>query len=424
MWQPRFGLTWDPSRTGRTVVRVGAGLFNARTPLLLLNQAFNSNGNPEVGVGFTLSAAQIRQVRAARPEFVFPFVPDPSSAANSAFITGAGVSGVNPDASFFAPNFRNPRALQYTAAVEQELTRNFAAGVEYVHVNTTRLERIRDVNLGPPVPDTTGRNIYSNPRPNTRFNILRQQESSARANYDGLSLSLRGRQMRGLSFLGSYTLAYNRDTDSNERNFAGTTYEDVNNLRREYRWSRVDIRHRLVASGVYDLPFKTARYGIQLGSIVRYESGTPFSAFTGADTNRDGQFTDRPIVNGVPLLRNSFRQPNFFVQDLRVTQIFRVKERHRFDLVVECFNLWNKKNFLYTANSNETSGAAGNNWGDGPTPRINQTFRVTQFRNRNLINPLPDPSTGSITGNSLNLSRGAIVARSPFEVQFALKYTF
>lgn len=409
MWQPRFGLTWDPTKSGRTVVRVGGGLFHARTPLLLLNQAFNSNGNLALGGSFTLSTAQIRQVRTAHPEFVFPFVPN-TSASNVGYFTEAVRPRINPDASFFSDDFRNPRALQYTAAVEHEINSNFAASLDYVHVNTVWLERIRDVNLGTPTltqVDNQPRWVFPSTRPNTNYNILRQQENSARSNYDSVSLSLKGRRMAGLSFLTSYTLAYNRDDDSNERNFNGITYEDVNNLRAEYRWSRNDIRHRWVASSVYDVPINTTRYGIQLSTIIEYRTGTPFSAFTGVDSNNDGQITDRPIIGGIPLLRNSFRQPNFLNQDLRVTQGYKINERQRLDFIVEFFNVWNKENYFYSANSNESSGAAGSVWGRAQTPN-------PRFRNRDLRFSAPGRPA----------DRGAISAGRPLELQLALKYTF
>src|SRR5206468_10047243 len=81
-------------------------------------------------------------------------------------------------------------------------------------------------------------------RPNPNFSILRQQESSARANYDAVTLTIRHKTSKKLQFLSNYTLAYNRDDDSNERNFMGITYENAFDLRPEYRWSRNDIRHR------------------------------------------------------------------------------------------------------------------------------------------------------------------------------------
>ncbi len=44
-------------------------------------------------------------------------MPDTSKAENSTYITDAGVAGLSPDASFFAPDFHNPRSLQYTASL-------------------------------------------------------------------------------------------------------------------------------------------------------------------------------------------------------------------------------------------------------------------------------------------------------------------
>jgi hypothetical protein len=54
-------------------------------------------------------------------------------------------------------------------------------------------------------------------------------------------------------------------------------------------------------NAVWQLP-----WGLQTGSTLEWRTGTPFSAFTGVDSNGDGQLTDRPIIAGVPLLRNSF----------------------------------------------------------------------------------------------------------------------
>jgi hypothetical protein len=194
MWQPRLGLTWDLTGNAKTVLRLGGGLFYARTPLLLVNQAFNSNGNPNVGTTFDLVAPEIDAVQRVHPEFVFPFIPDTSQASNSSYFTAAGIA-IQPDASFFAPDFRNPRSLQYTAGIERQVTENLAVALDYIHNNTVHLERIRDVNLAPPTlqldnstPAVLRPRFNLALRPNTNFGVLRQQESSARSNYDGRTL--------------------------------------------------------------------------------------------------------------------------------------------------------------------------------------------------------------------------------------------
>jgi hypothetical protein len=405
MWQPRLGLSWSPESDNRTVFRVGAGLFNARTPYLLVNQVFNSNGSPEVGVTFDLIAPQINAVQKVHPEFVFPFVPETSNAQDASYFTSMGLN-VRPDASFFAPDFRNPRAFQYGISIERQLSRNLVGNINFVHSHTVHLERIRDVNLPPPtlepdnsIPPVLRPRFDLRARLNPEFGILRQQESSARSNYDALIVGLERRLSR-LQFRTSYTLAYNKDDDSNERNYLGINYENAYDLRSEYRWSRNDIRHRWILNSIWDLP-----WDLKTSSTLEWRTGAPFSAFTGRDSNGDGQLTDRPIIAGILLLRNSFRQPNHFQHDLRVMKLFTMGEDKNLHLSAELFNLWNTNNYLFTANPNEQGpvGAIGSLWGPGQNPL--PTFR-TKY--------LPD---GSLNANGL-------YAGAPFQLQAFLKYQF
>jgi hypothetical protein len=405
-WQPRLGLVWDLFGKGKTVIRASGGIFYARTPMLLLNQAFNANGNPQVGSSFTLNSTQIRQAQSIHPEFVYPFVPDSSKAENASYFTAAGIAGLKPDVSFFASDFRNPRALNLTAGFEQALGNNFAVAVDYVHVNTVHLERIRDANLYPPVPGLDNstppqtRPLYNvSVRPNPNFNVMRSQESSAHSNYDGVTFSLNKRFSKGYQFMTSYTLAYNKDDDSNERNYAGIAYTDAYNLKQDYTWSRIDIRHRWVFSGSYDL-----KWGFQVAGIATFRSGLPFSPFTGVDSNRDSQFTDKPIIGGVMLLRNSFRNTNTFTPDMRISKRFHVSERHAFLLAFDLFNFVNRDNYSYKVSTNEsTTSALGSKWGQGQTPL--STFRTIRFADGTL-------------------NKGGADAGKPFQLQVSLKYNF
>jgi len=140
-------------------------------------------------------------------------------------------------------------------------------------------------------------------------------------------------------------------------------------------------------------------------SLLKWRTGTPFSAYTGVDSNLDGQFSDKPVLNGDPLLRNSFRQPNVFKQDLRVTKNFKIREEHNLALIFEMFNLWNTDNLSYDVNINEqgSSTSLGSLWGTGQTPLA--TFRTLRF---------PDG-----TLNTRSISFGL-----PFQLQVAAKYTF
>ena len=50
MWQPRLGLTWDAAGNGGTIVRLNAGLHNARTPATLFQRVWTDNGITTVAV--------------------------------------------------------------------------------------------------------------------------------------------------------------------------------------------------------------------------------------------------------------------------------------------------------------------------------------------------------------------------------------
>lgn len=405
-FQPRIGLSIDLFGDGKTVLRTGAGLFYAQTPGLLLNQVFNSNGNLNVGVSFTLNAAQIAAVQKVHSEFVYPFVPASGNAADSTYFSNSGVAGVKPNASFFAPDFHNPRSLNYTLGIERELSGRMSVSIDWVHSNTVHLERIVDTNLFAPVVKADGstppqqRPLFSTAsRPNPNYGSLLSQQSSARSNYDGFTVAIRKRFARRLQFSTYYTLSWNRDDDSNERNYSGITYQDVSCLHCEYTWSRIDGRHRWVTSWIYELPL-----GIQIAGIMNWRSGAPYSAFTGIDSNGDGNFTDRPYINGAPLPRNSYRQLNYWNTDLRLSKRFRIAERKSVDFVVDLFNAFNHENWSYSVSSNEsTTTALGAKWGLGQTPL--STFRTVR---------LPD---GTLNQGGANVS-------SPFQLQVALKYQF
>ena len=136
------------------------------------------------------------------------------------------------------------------------------------------------------------------------------------------------------------TYSRDKDNDSNERNFAGIQAEDYNNLDLNYGYSARDQRWRGVVSGLWQSPW----WGIGLSGSIRYTTGSPYTAFTGIDTNNDGEgFTDRPTVNGVHFERNSFRQPDFKTLDLRLSKGFGLGPG---ELLVfgECFNCTDEAN--------------------------------------------------------------------------------
>jgi hypothetical protein len=196
--------------------------------------------------------------------------------------------------------------------------------------------------------------------------------------------TVRGRTGRALLSL-SYVLASSRafggqPTASYSGNGIAISPEDQF---REGEWgpTRLDERHRIVASGVIDLP-----YDFQLAPIVQFATARPYTPTTGFDINGDGQnnivdrlcsgvsvesvFAVRGDVNAIRALnpngcalaqvnsqRSGFvvatdgsieeRSGNFFNADLRVTKRFALNRRASVKAYLDFFNLFNSENLSF-----------------------------------------------------------------------------
>jgi Carboxypeptidase regulatory-like domain/TonB dependent receptor len=397
---PRLGIAWDVRNNGKTVVRAGGGLFYARTPLLLFNQAITNNGgNPELGFSAQLNGSAIGAAfnrfginLANAPLGQLPIFNDMQLQQLFSGPSGALV------VAFFDSEFRNPKSTQFNIGIDQQVAPGIIVGANFSYINTVRLERLRDVNVPAPRKDALGRNIFDAPRPNPRFSTIRSQESSARSLYRALTLSLNVRKQRFV-FDAYYTLSTNYSDDDNERNFAGIMYDDVTNLRNEFNFSNLDQRHQFTTNAVVDLFF-----GFQLSGTARLNSAAPFTAQVGQDLNRDNQFPaqDRPIIDGRVIKRNTFRNFSFSDISMRLQKSFNMpSEKGKITASIEMFNLFGFDN-VTLAGANQIFGP-----GTAPDGR-----------------PVPPPlNFRRLRDNQGNFLRNNL-AGPPFQVQVGLRYAF
>jgi hypothetical protein len=204
------------------------------------------------------------------------------------------------------------------------------------------------------------------------------------ANYDGLNVVLRQRFHHGLSMLLSYSWSHTLDvgTDSNNSG-AGAAPQDPYNWKGDYGNSNWDIRHRFVASYMYELPFfqqaKGLRHAVlggwQINGITTIQSGTPILLTIGTDPANTGAATpERPnllspavancgeghLTGCIPASsfampaaftygnagRNTLIGPGLVTTDLSLFKNFPlVTERTKFQLRLEAFNIFNKPSF-------------------------------------------------------------------------------
>ena len=318
-WQPRVGLAWDASGTGTTIVRVSAGVYDARTPATLFQRVFTDNGITTIGVDSRVDPKVLSAL-------VFP---------NPLQAVPVGIQVAPPRVFGFDPDFRNPRSVQASATIDRRVGDTLTLSVGYTHNSTFNLQRRVDRNLFPPTIDATGMPVFPTLRPNPSIGWLSINESTAHSQYDALVVAATSRLANRLEVQANYTLGRNLDDDSNEHLFRREPALNPFDLAAEWSYAKNDVRHNLTINGFADLPV-----GFTVGAILVTRSGAPYTPIIGFDTQNDGNDeNDRAIINGRVAGRNSFRQPSFFNLDIRLLKAFRFGGGPELDLITEVFNV-------------------------------------------------------------------------------------
>lgn len=309
-YSPRLGLSWSPGKDGKTAIRLGAGIYYARIPGLVLAGPRNTDG---VIAGNIFFANFLCTGAGLGGCPTFPGV-----------VPTAGFTPFNPGIAVFAKGFKNPRTIQYSASVEREIFKNTSLLVAYNLAKSDRLTRF--VNRG------DGRLYPGGVSPFERANgsgvgEIRSTESSAKSLYQGLTFTLNRRFANRFQVQANYLLSYDKSDDDNERDPFTFRYADPRDLSVEYNWSDRDQRHRFNAFATIIAP-----YNINISPIVQIRSAQPTS-----ETNR-GTFPN--LVR-----RNTLRLENeFFTFDVRTSKAFKFTEKVSLEAIFEAFNLFNNRN--------------------------------------------------------------------------------
>lgn len=417
-WMPRFGFTWTPqANSTKTVIRGHTGLFYAASPLLLFGGSTNNFRIPPGDVSFFLpgGAGQptVYQVFNAAGINLNNSTLDqlPTPDVNQLIAAYANLTGTAPNpflgASFTgtANDYQNPRAFQMGLGADHQILSNWTVTVQGNYINTVHLQRNRDYNLPVPVVRASdGRPVFTRAnRPLPQFGQITMRESSARSMYRGITFSTRYATKR-IQFNAQYTLAGTYSDDDNEREATTIYYDNPANLRKEYGYSRLDVRNQFTAYAVATLP-----WGIELAPVFRYVGGQPIDPLAGSDLNGDGSGAnvDRAYKTiGTPYARNSFRNRDFKVIDLRFLKTFRFGERYKLQFSTEMFNLFDFDNVIYGAPLNFTNTTYG--------PGINTDGTIAPGRVSFMRLRLDD---GSYDRNNQQIG-------TPFQAQFGLRFMF
>ena len=347
-WGPRLGISWDPTKEGRTVVRGGLGLYYGRTAQIFMPTG-GSNFQSGVIETFPPLLTYPAIFQSIIPEGKEPPVPLPP-----------------PSISFVDENFNNPRVLNVNIGFDHELAEDLAVGFDFVY---SRTENARvggflpfNMNTKPPTgTDASGRPIGIDASfidSDGDGQIFRVQEpalgasnilsSVGRARYRAFTVSARKSFVAGSQFQAFYTWSRdesNADTERDVDVFLGGSAPFLPFIEDDFGIDERDISHRFVFQGTTELPAN-----LLLSGIVNLRSGHAAPGYTFTDVNGDNQTGtpgnqfDRPVMNGQMLPRFPFRQPAFYTVDVRLmwTGTF---GKNNVDLLFEVFNLFNSSNF-------------------------------------------------------------------------------
>ena len=383
-FEPRVGLAWDPTGSGRQIIRVGFGLFNNT-----IETAYWHGGTSSAPWGNTID------------------LPAPAGGLSNPYL---GYPGGNPfplpfppskDAAFPSegaylnfPLHPYPTSVyQWNLSYERQLANNWLVSATYIGNKSTHIYSgeeadpavyIPGICSGSPCSTESNTNqrraLYlENPVAGSLISTLYQVDTGANAEYEGLLLKTEHRFSNHYSILANYTWAH----CISDADYAGDPVsfypQEPYTLKGNRGNCGFDLR------GTFNLAFsiESPRLanalanrllgGWQLAPIFSIHTGTWFSVLTGTDNSLTGIGSDRPdVVPGVnPYLRNLHTQqwlnpaaflpnalgtfgdsgndsllgPAYFDIDAAVIKHFSIKERQRIDLRFEFFNLTNHVNF-------------------------------------------------------------------------------
>jgi len=319
---PRLGIAWDVFGTAKFVVRGGAGIFYD-----IEDGALNLQFGGEAPFGFVTSinpsgfAAGVDPV--TDPFFANGLNPSPYPSAGKPVGTFA-----TPKISFayvVDPHFRTPYSENFNFGFQFQAAKDTL--VEAYYVGSLSRKSIITRDLNPPLPSILmAQKLNPNFTPNnpnynadcarplaacadptdptsslTNVGQLLTNSSAGSSASHQLQLTVDKRFSHGFNVRGAYTLAKTIDTQSGFR-YNSSLYTDPFNPRLDRGLSNFDVRHRLVISGLWEIPWdkpfhdgflKKLAEGWQLSAIAQFQTGTPFTIFSNQDSSHEATGLDR-----------------------------------------------------------------------------------------------------------------------------------
>lgn len=375
-WGPRAAFALGTGENHWPVLRLGYGMYFARTRNAVVESALTQTGSLHGDLHFFMRPTDNLYAGGA-PPFPYVFQGEP-----------AGV--VKPGAVEFASNFRNGEVHQAEAAVDETLPGRIHLEASALASLGRRLPATFDANIDPAanpkiityaVIDGNGSGpikttqitvpFYASwPSPtgfqgrlNPDYQQVSELFSRANSTYEAVMLRV-SRTSRAFTLRGRYTYAHAMDWNPDESSqVGGPSVLDPNDFRQEYGVSSLDVRHSASVAVILDPKWKLNELaghianGWMLSGIGYFHSGLPYTMRTAGSMAREFDSAGAAIValstgmNGYGgdnrvygIGRNTYRYPSTWKADLRLARRFKLGQMRQLELMAESFNLFNHQN--------------------------------------------------------------------------------
>jgi len=336
-WAPRIGFAWAPSFSNG-----------------ILGRMFGKEGDSSIRANFARAyvLAFSNLVSAGPPAALQGTLADAGPATN--FLASGGATAGLPPYKFNSSTIPGSRILDHVSPYADAFAVSFqrqigrSTGIEVRYLRTqgkklfvqvqTNSNTVADGAMVIPTlyalptaaalgalptigtvvaadPVLKGATIAPRQIPTFASSVLTSDPNIGKSKYDGISVSVNRRFDRHFGFTAAYTFSRTYDNSFNElftsslnprrSQDAGEFFGAGLDLSHDYSRSIADIPHRFVASGVYEVPFKSKNAflnaiagGWEITGIFQAQSGQLVDLQSGIDSNRNGDNAgDRVLFN-------------------------------------------------------------------------------------------------------------------------------
>lgn len=288
-WQPRFGFAWTPKTSSDGLL----GRLTGGDKTVVRGGYARTNDYAFINIALNVASA-------------YPFV----AAINNSNLANAFTAMPNQQPNLSSPtalnqltrtivgqDFRSPASDQFNFEVQRAFSQHSVLKVGWVATKGTGLFQTIDGNprtICSPIPTNAAGTAQGCSRVDPAAGVIRLRANSAASIYHSLQTSLDRRFHNGLSAGMHYTWSSFIDDASEVFNPSSgevAVSQDSFNRRADRARSTYDRPHRLAGNFVYELPFYRTQPGLagrilggwQIGALMTFQSGSPFTPLNGAD---------------------------------------------------------------------------------------------------------------------------------------------